>query len=756
MSSPHGNNSLNVLILEALFDHESDAIVVFNEKGDVVFHNKAVTQIPELHSLVSNDSKYETIIACVESKAIDADRPALIEAFGKIPAKKKIDIEVRCHGDLAYELHSLPIEQGKKFLGVIWRLADITQVKVSRAELEQQEKKYSQLFTNMINAFALHKVITDKTGKPIDYEYIEVNEVFTRMLQMPSEQIIGKKVTELIPGIEKDSTDWIGVFGEVGMTGKSLQLENYSEALKRWFNITCYSPRKGYFATIFEDITKRKEGEFALAESERKSRAIFDQSFQFMGLLSLDGKLLEVNDTAMAFIGKKREEVIGKYFWDTPWWNFSQEVMDSLKKSIQAAAKGLFVRYETFHKGVDDEIHTIDYTLKAVRDNRGAITYLIAEGRDITERKEMEEHINELKNRSEAILNSIGDAVFAISTTGEIVTFNNAAAEISGILKTDALGKNFRSVVNFISEKTGEKSSDFITEAIEQKKVIIALNKLAIVSKENKIIPVNPTASPVINNEGKTIGCVVIFRDVTEERSIDKAKSEFVMIASHQLRTPLTVMKWSLESLFATDLSPLTKTQKDRLNESYLATNRMSDLVDSLLNASRLDIDTIDIQPERVQLQSFMNSLITEHLQVISQKGLTLTQNYDPTIKSLFVDKKLFGIVIGNLLSNAIKYSKLSGKIFLSFKKQAGKVVFKISDTGIGIPKEQQHKVFEKMFRADNAINLDPSGSGLGLYIAKSIITKGGGDIWFESSENGTTFYISLPESGMKTSSRNK
>lgn len=158
--------------------------------------------------------------------------------------------------------------KGEKFPRVNGIVFDINEKKKALEELKENEWKYRSLFQNQLNAYAYHKIITDKEGKPIDYEYLEINHMFEKFLGLKKEQIIGKRVTEIISGIEKDAADWIGRFGVVALTGKPFRIEEFSDVLNRWYLISAYSPRKGYFVAVFDDITDRKKYELALKDSK--------------------------------------------------------------------------------------------------------------------------------------------------------------------------------------------------------------------------------------------------------------------------------------------------------------------------------------------------------------------------------------------------------------------------------------------------------------------------------------------------------
>ncbi|MEJ2314916.1 MAG: MASE3 domain-containing protein, partial [Nitrospirota bacterium] len=128
-------------------------------------------------------------------------------------------------------------------------------------DLKLSEEKYQSLFTEMLNGFAYNRVITDESGKPVDSVFLEVNDSFERLIGLKGEEVIGKRVTEAIPGIERDPAEWIGVFGRVALTGEEARFEQYSQALGKWFSVSAYSPRKGHFCVVFEDITERKRAE---------------------------------------------------------------------------------------------------------------------------------------------------------------------------------------------------------------------------------------------------------------------------------------------------------------------------------------------------------------------------------------------------------------------------------------------------------------------------------------------------------------
>jgi PAS domain S-box-containing protein len=358
--------------------------------------------------------------------------------------------------------------------------------------------------------------------------------------------------------------------------------------------------------------------------------------------------------------------------------------------------------------------------------------------------------LQEAKAKDEAILSSIGDAVFAIDSKRNIISINHVAEAMAGIRKEDIMGKPYNKYLRFIHEESGLENVSFIRTALSGKKTSME-NHTALLAGDGRRIPVADSASPLINDVGETIGAVVVFRDVTKEREIDQAKNEFVSLASHQLRTPLTSIKWYTELLLDEDAGKLTKEQKEYASEIQAAMVRMNDLVAALLDVSRLDLGTFIIEPKRSNLVSLLDEAAKEQIPTFHQNKQTFSFTHPDDLPEVLVDPKLLHIIVQNLLSNAHKYTPDGGTIKLALthsKKNGYQIV--CSDTGYGIPPSQQGSVFKKLFRADNIRTLDVEGTGLGLYIIKTIVDAAGCTISFTSAEGkGTTFTITIPTKGM-------
>ncbi len=257
--------------------------------------------------------------------------------------------------------------------------------------------------------------------------------------------------------------------------------------------------------------------------------------------------------------------------------------------------------------------------------------------------------------------------------------------------------------------------------------------------------------------------------DVSVSRELAQAKSDFVSLASHQLRTPLSIVKWYSDYLLSGDCGELKKEQKKYIKEIFISNQRMIDLVNALLDVSRIDLRTFAIEPEPTKIVKKAEEAIKKFKKEITKKKINFEKNFEK-MPVLNLDPRLILIVFENILSNAIKYTPEGGKVRFIIRKTEANVLIKVSDTGVGIKRSDRHKMFTKMFRADNAKKMSAGGTGLGLYIAKAVIERSGGKIWYESPSldffvekekdkelksmmkkgMGTTFFITIPLKGMK------
>ncbi|PIP27199.1 MAG: hypothetical protein COX30_03095 [Candidatus Moranbacteria bacterium CG23_combo_of_CG06-09_8_20_14_all_39_10] len=237
-----------------------------------------------------------------------------------------------------------------------------------------------------------------------------------------------------------------------------------------------------------------------------------------------------------------------------------------------------------------------------------------------------------------------------------------------------------------------------------------------------------------------------IIKQVEEMAKLNKLKSEFVSVASHQLRTPLSAIRWETELLLSKLGSGMDEKQCKSVATINTLATRMTRLVNDLLDVTKIDQGRMVLRKEAVDVSKIINESVEDLLPLAKAKNLQIMVNKKGEIKEIIADSARIRVVIENLLSNSVKYTRTRGRIEVELFNSDGFVVFSIKDDGVGIPAEQQKQVFSKFFRSDNAVRYQTDGTGLGLYIAKNIVEQSGGKIWFQSKEDtGTVFNFSLP-----------
>jgi PAS domain S-box-containing protein len=518
---------------------------------------------------------------------------------------------------------------------------------------------------------------------------------------------------------------------------------------------------------ILEDVEKEKNNQEQLANELKKFQLAVDNAFDQVVITDIEGVVLYGNRAVKKITGYEPEEALGKkagVLWKVP---MPKEYYEKLWNTIKKEKK-IFVS-EIQNKRKNGEIYTADLSISPVLDNNNDIVYFVAIEHDISERKEAENQIRKVlndmqeqaqglmiaKSKDEAILTGIGDGVITTNQDGTITLINQSALSMFGYSKEEVLNMPVLDVVKLVNE-----SEEIIP--LSQRPMVRALStgeKATVptgvtyyyLRKDGSKFPVGITVTPFMLNT-KIIGTIEVFRDITIEKDIDKAKTEFVSLASHQLRTPLSTVSWYSEMLLSGDVGELNDQQKNFVNEIYNGNKRMIELVSSLLNVSRIELGTFAVEPEISDIKEIVESVLGELKPIVIEKKMSIKTTYEDNLEKINLDKKLIRIVFQNLLTNALKYTDDGGKIDLSVKtKDDDYVLVTVSDNGFGVPQSQQGEIFKKLFRADNAKAKDKSGTGLGLYIIKSIIEQSsGGKLWFESIENkGTTFYFTLPKKGM-------
>ncbi|PIS38811.1 MAG: hypothetical protein COT34_01780 [Candidatus Nealsonbacteria bacterium CG08_land_8_20_14_0_20_43_11] len=341
----------------------------------------------------------------------------------------------------------------------------------------------------------------------------------------------------------------------------------------------------------------------------------------------------------------------------------------------------------------------------------------------------------EEKDKTKTIIDNFTDGLLVFDVAERLISINAQGEKFFNVQSAGVNGKSLTELKEILAFLPlilvlGEK----LKETFRQELVL----------KENLVLEVS--AVPVLSYGEKT-GYLVSLHDITREKLIERMKTEFVSIAAHQLRTPLSAIKWTLRMLLDGDLGELAPEQRDFIEKSYQSNERMIGLINDLLDVTRIEEGRYVFKKDYADIVSLVNSIVSNYLDEAKEKGIKL--RFKSTAKNLpavIIDAEKITLVIQNLIENSIKYTKPGGEIIVFLERRKEEIEISVRDTGVGIPLDQQGRVFSKFFRAANVMRMETEGSGLGLFIAKNIVEAHGGRIWFQSEEGkGSTFFFTIP-----------
>ena len=374
----------------------------------------------------------------------------------------------------------------------------------------------------------------------------------------------------------------------------------------------------------------------------------------------------------------------------------------------------------------------------------------------LVEERRLREELSKESDLASAIVKSMGEGLLVLGRDYHIELINPEAERLLETTAKEAVGQKW---AEFGKAYVGDREIKFeersaVTSFTSGKiKITTITDDHYYVTRSGRKFPIVSITAPLIRS-GKAVGIVKVFRDATKEKEVDRMKTEFISLASHQLRTPLSAIKWFTELLLDKTTGALNKEQEDFTKNIYQSTHRMIDLVNSLLNISRIESGRIVIEPKPTDLIKLVQDILQDLTKKMNDKKHTFIVSAHGKLPPINIDPKLIGHVYMNLLDNAIKYTPAGGEIMIIISKKDDSIVSQISDSGYGIPREEQYKVFQKFFRASNAVKFVTEGTGLGLYLVKTVVESSGGKIWYKSEKDkGTTFWFTLPISGVKPKS---
>lgn len=353
------------------------------------------------------------------------------------------------------------------------------------------------------------------------------------------------------------------------------------------------------------------------------------------------------------------------------------------------------------------------------------------------------------RSELKSILGSIEDALVVYGTDFRITFFNHAAEKLFGLSADAAIGHTlsprdvetagWRTLAQVIFPSLAPRVISRTSEG--------EMPQVADVSLTDPELELRVATAPVVGEDGRTLAFMKIVRDHTAQIAALRSKSEFITVASHQLRGPVTDINWALQSLATA--SELSDTSKMIVTTAAAASENLLQRIEDILSIAKMEDGQVGYAFESTDLVEYVGKILSDVLPAARKAGIKMYLDRPSTeMPKVMVDPKRLSLAVTNILENAIRYNVENGEVTVKIDTMKDKpyVVVSVKDTGIGIPPDALDKLFTKFYRAENAVRTQTEGSGLGLYIAKGIVTAHGGQIWAESELNrGTTISFALP-----------
>lgn len=501
-----------------------------------------------------------------------------------------------------------------------------------------------------------------------------------------------------------------------------------------------------------ENGRQRRRAEESLRESERKLRAIFDHTFQFIGLMTPEGTLVEANRGALEAIGAGKGDVLGEPLWETPWWKHDAEMQEKVRVAVKAASEGQFVRFEASHRTSDGRLLYVDFSLTPVNDERGRVVLIIPEGRDVTERKLAEETDRRLAH----IVESTDDAVIAKTLDGTILTWNGGAERLYGYSAEEVVGRP----ISILIPAEFPDELPLILARIRQGKRI-AHYETTRMGKDGRRIEVSLCISPLADSRGTIVGASSIARDITERKRAETSLREsqrrqtqaerlavvgrMAARAAQEINDPLARIRESFA--LVRDAVPADHPHRHMVERMESEIDRISHVVRQMYLLHPEE----ETRVADVAVGQAVKDVFARLEPLRRQRGVALNAGAVPRGLTVRLVEGGLQQVLYNLVANAVEASPDDGVVVVSAEPvhKGGEELLRISvrDRGHGIPAELQQRIFEPFFTTKSG---DRSGEalGLGLSVVHSIVEAHGGSISLESTAGrGTVFHVFLPHS---------
>ncbi len=676
-------------------------------------------------------------------------------------------------------------DEGGEALYFMTSIVDVSERMQAELTLVESEARFRSLFTSIDQGMALHEIVTDDAGTPIDYIYLDLNESYTRLLGV-TRDAIGKRITEVMPQIERY---WIENFGKVAQTGKPSYYENYLETTGRYYSTYAYSPKHNQFAVLVTDISERTIVESALRESEERYRTLTENTSDVVWALDPETmRFIYISPAVEKLRGFTPEEVMAQSLADAILPEYVEHTKEMLRANVAEylASEGEQIVSETIELEQPCKDGSSIWTEVVASCRRNASTgRLEVHGitRDISERKRAQEALERSEQKFSMTFHLTPDAVnINRLSDGLYIDVNEGFTELTGYTHDDVAGKSSYDIdiwcdladrerlvsglrtdgaVNDLEAEFRRKDGS-VTTGIMSARVMGIGGEPCILSVTRDISERKRIEDDIrrLNTEleervqERTEELTVSNEELIESNLLleeaTRAKSDFLASMSHELRTPLNSIIGFTGILLQGLAGPINEEQRVQLRMVSDSGRHLLSLIDDILDLSKIEAGVTTAKLEPVDVPALTSSIMELMRPLATAKEIELASTFEPDDLVIDSDPRLLNQVLINLVGNAVKFTD-EGSVSVIVKRDDEGIAFAVSDTGRGIRPAALPHVMERFYQAESLVEAKHGGTGLGLAISVSLAEILGGSLTCESEFGvGSTFTLRIPAAGLR------
>jgi len=628
-----------------------------------------------------------------------------------------------------------------------------------------ERDKVDQLLTARLLAAIIESSDDAIISKTLDGIIQSWNAAAERLFGYTAEQAVGRHISLIIPPERIAEEDHIVSQLKAGRRIDHFETERLRADGGRLLVSLTISPIKDDAGTVIgaskiaRDVTRQRHAEHRelqlLAEAtaaNAKFQAFFEQGALFAGIMDINGTLLEANRLALEACGFTKEQVLGKPFWEGPWWSPSQLLVEQIRAASGEAAAGQTFRAEMPYFVADGSERIADVTIQPIRDESGRVLFLAPTGVDITDRRRIEAE----REKFVTLIESSTDFIGMCDLNGVPFFINRAGLDLVGLDDIDE-ARRVPVASFFFPEDQPKIIDEFFPQVLKTGHGEIEIRFRHFKTGAARWMAYKVLTLP--DATGQPIAFATVSQDVTERKRLednlrrlaadlsdaDRRKNEFLAMLAHELRNPLAPISNATRALRLSDVDGGGLQAAAAMLERQVG--QMARLVEDLLDMSRITRGKIELRKERVELAPIVHQAVEAVVAQFRSMNHELTVTLPPHPIHLEADPARLAQVIGNLLNNACKFTDRGGHIWLTVDQEGGRAVIRVRDTGIGIAAADQSSLFEMFAQVDTSLERSRDGLGIGLTLVKTLVEMHGGTVQVHSEGLGlgSEFTIRLP-----------